>query len=66
MTSYRETLLTQAEPLEPHEVRTLEEWLEVLAQDVALFGATPEDEARIGTIERRIADAGGPSTGPGR
>jgi len=54
MMTYRETLLTRAEPLEDHEVGTLRDWLGVLAGDVAAFGATPEDEARMEAIQDRI------------
>jgi hypothetical protein len=52
--SYRELLLTQAEPLEPHEISDLEDWLSVLEGDVAMFGDTPEDNARMAKIKARI------------
>lgn len=60
MTSYRQMLLEQADPLEAHEIGTLEEWLGVLREDVEAFGATPEDEARMEAIARRIEAEGAP------
>lgn len=52
--SYRDQLLTQAEPLERHEISDLEDWLSVLKGDVEMFGDTPEDNARMAKIEARI------------
>lgn len=52
--SYRDHLLTQTEPLEPHEISDLEDWLSVLKGDVEMFGDTPEDNARMAKIEARI------------
>ncbi len=66
MASYRQNLLEQAGPLEGHEVRCLQKWLEVLRGDVEAFGPTPEDEARMEAIARRIEVEGAPpSPGPG-
>ena len=66
MASYRQMLLDQTEPLEGHEVRCLQEWLEVLREDVEAFGATPEDEARMEAIARRIESWNGAQpSGPG-
>lgn len=55
--TYHQTLLTQFAPLEAHEVASLREWLSALKEDVELFGATPEDTARIARIESRIEGA---------
>lgn len=52
--SYLETLLTQPQPLEPHEVKDLEAWLATMEGDVAIFGAAPEDNVRIGSIKARL------------
>ena len=53
--TYRQSLLTQTEPLERHEIAVLKDWLKVLQDDCALFGATPCHVARMTTIKARIA-----------
>ncbi len=54
--SYLQRLLTQVEPLAPDEVASLRDWLAVLRDDVAMFGATPEDETRMNAIKAKIGD----------
>jgi hypothetical protein len=49
-----ESLLTQEEPLEPHEIADLEEWLVVLGEDCKTFGATSEDIERAARIKMKI------------
>lgn len=55
--SHLSILLKQTEPLEPHEVADLENWLKVLEGDCEAFGETPEDTARMNAIRNRIASA---------
>jgi hypothetical protein len=54
MSSYRERLLDQAEPLEEHEIRALEEWLDTLRIDIEAFGPAAEDVGRMSRIRARI------------
>lgn len=54
MTSRLERLLVQKEPLEPHEISDLEEWLDVLRTDTETYGCTAEDRSRISAIRIRI------------
>jgi hypothetical protein len=58
--TYRQGLLTQMEPLEPHEVADLEDWLLVLQQDCEDFGPAPEDLERMKAIEDKIFQARNP------
>ncbi len=52
--SYLDDLLRQKEPLEPHEVSDLEEWLSAMMRDCEDFGPTPDDTARMAAIEAKI------------
>lgn len=52
--TYLQGLLSQRQPLDPHEVADLKRWLETLESDCATFGETPEDTQRMNTIRRRI------------
>jgi hypothetical protein len=54
MSSYHERLLDQAEPLEEHEIRALEEWLDTLRIDIEAFGPAAEDVGRMSRIRARI------------
>jgi hypothetical protein len=56
--SYREHLLTQPGPLEPHERIVLEEWLAVFQADCARFGETPEDTALMERIRTKLKEDG--------
>ncbi len=60
MTTALENLL-KADVLEPYEVGLLREWMGVLQEDCDMFGASPEDIARMTLIEDRIARAEGAS-----
>lgn len=53
--SYHTALLQREDSLDKHEIGDLHEWLAELKSDVALFGDTPQDNARIAQIEARIA-----------
>jgi hypothetical protein len=47
-------LLTSTEPLEPHEIADLRNWLNALKRDCDVFGETAQDTHRIATIHARI------------
>lgn len=49
-------LLTQVEPLDDDDIILLKDWLAILADDVEMFGATPEDTAKMSAITARIGD----------
>lgn len=65
MPTFRDLLLTKEGQLEDDEIHTLRGWLDVLREDVAAFGATPEDEARMRAIADRIAGASEVERSPG-
>lgn len=51
-------LLKRSEPLEAHEISELKDWLSALEEDVAIFGATPQDENLMLRIQGKIVMAG--------
>lgn len=53
--SYFANMLMQTEPLEEHERRGLQEWLQALEVDIETFGPAPEDLLRIAAIKARLA-----------
>ena len=54
--SYRHDLLRSEAPLEKWERDDLKQWLVVLTDDCITFGATPEDEATMRLIRKRLAE----------
>lgn len=54
--TYLQSLIEQKEPLEAHEVSDLKNWLEVLEEDCATFGETPEDTIRMTKMREKISE----------
>jgi hypothetical protein len=49
-----DNLLTSTEPLDAFDRSRLEDWLRVLREDCAIFGAAAEDMARMARIRHRL------------